>query len=480
VRLQTIAEPAPRRAAPFLAALAAAAAAAAAGAAVASVQAYFHGTEILLAVLVGLICLAPLGVRVWQGRFDLFEPLTLVAAVFFLYFSFAPLVRLLTYDFSYGGRSFEPMYGRGLLLVTIPILAAWVGYALPLGRSLGERFAAPLRLTEPGLRVMRRWGWVMTAAAFAGTALWLVTFGLSPTRFLLPGVLTSSAGTATGPDVAWFFLAMEWLVPAFLLLVAARGFPGRWALLAYLAVVLLMYVSMAFRYRLVVFLIAAVTLYYLRRERRPSTVLLGAGGGLLFMAAGWLSLARLYINTAGQYGSLEFSLEAVLKAGLADTRIFESFMAVTYLVPDYVDYAYFDPLVYPAVLPVPRALWPGKPLPEWLGSIGKAIGTPEAVYYGAAVPGFGEYYLAFGWVGMAVGMVTFGVLARALWAWFRTDPRDPARQVVFAISNIWLMEVIIRGYLAQIVREWCFFILPALLVMWAARRAQRRALAAGA
>jgi hypothetical protein len=434
------------------------------------------GTEILLAVLVGVLALAPLGIRLLQGRFDVFEPLTLVCAVFWLYFSFAPLVRILTHDFEFVGRSFQSLYARGLLFVMVPILATWVGYSLPAGRVLGRRSMAPLRLTGPGLRILRLWGWGLAAMACGGLLLWMAVGNVSPTRLLLPGVLTEAPqGTAgEGTDVPYFFQSLEWFIPAFLLLRAADGLQHRGMRWGFWLLTGIIYLSMAFRYRLVILLVATLTLAFLRKGKRPSVPLLAGGAVALFAFAGWVSLMRRYF---GSYGMVELdtSLGTVLKSGLADTRIFDTFMAVLHTVPDFVDYVGADPFLYVFILPIPRALWPEKPNPEWLGSVGSAVGTPISGSAGLAVPNFGEFYMAFGLPGAAVGMVVFGILARALWEWFRADPHDPARQAIFAIANIWLLQVLIRGYLAQIVKEWCYFILPPLLAMWAARRAQRRA-----
>lgn len=456
-------------------------AAVAAGALTARTQSWFYGTEILLAILVGVLAVAPLAVRAWQGRLDVFEPLTLMCAVYLLFFSIGPLVWLTSNDLWFVGRHFGDLYLRGLLGVTIPILATWLGYSLPVGRTLGERAARPLPLTEPGLRVLRRWGWALAAGACCGLLLHVATANVPLGRFFLPGVLSvAPQGVEEGPgqEVGWFITMIEWLVPGFLLLSVSRGFRWRWIQWAYWLTVVIVYFSISFRHRLIIFLVATVTLLYLRRDRRPSAGLLALGMGALFSLAGLVSILRRYLASFGQVET-ELSWGTVLKSSITDTRIFETFMAVQYTVPRFVDYVYTDPLAYVFILPLPRALWPEKPEPEWIRTIGPILGTPSAYEAGAAVPQFGEYYMAFGWPGVIVGMVLFGVVTRALWAWFRTDRADPARQVVFAVWNIWLLQVMIRGYLAQMVKEWAFFILPALLAMWMARRAQRRAMAEG-
>lgn len=458
-------------------------AAVAVGAVVALVQPYFFGTEILLALAIGALSLAPLMVRAWQGRFDVFEPVTMVSFVYLLYFCVGPLFWMLTNDFGYLGSSYEMHYMRGLLAVSVPILATWVGYSLPVGKRLGHRLAPPVRLGEPGLRVLRRWGWGLTGAAVTGIVMWIVVSRQSLTRFLLPGVLTTAPqGGAEGPgmDIPYLFVAIDWFVPAFLLVLAGGGFRTRRSAWIYWMCVLVVYVSMAFRYRTLVFVIATAVLLYQRRGRRPGWGILTTGTTAVFLGAGWLSMLRTFFGSYGTQGSAEVSVTTAFQAALIDTRIFDTFATILYTYPRFKEHASLDPFLYVFILPIPRFMWPEKPDPYWLWDIGKVMGTPFSPTAGAAVPNFGEYYIALGWPGMIVGMVVFGILVRTLWAWLQADPRDPARQAIFAIAFIWILQVIIRGYLAQIVKEFAYLLLPFILAMLAARRAQRRADAAAA
>ena len=149
-----------------------------------------------------------------------------------------------------------------------------------------------------------------------------------------------------------------------------------------------------------------------------------------------------------------------------------------HVVPRFVPYVGALPFVYPFILPIPRFLWPGKPLPQQLATVGASIGTVESAGAGPAVPHFGEYYLAFGWPGIAVGMFLFGAASKWLWRWYRAAPDDPWRQAIFALNASMIFQAIIRGYLAQIVQEWCFIVLPAVVIATLARA--RAAQSAGA
>ncbi len=51
-----------------------------------------HPWEILLCMLLGVIILAPLIHRTLFGRFDLFEPIVIIAVIYLLYFVISPML----------------------------------------------------------------------------------------------------------------------------------------------------------------------------------------------------------------------------------------------------------------------------------------------------------------------------------------------------------------------------------------------------
>jgi hypothetical protein len=443
------------------------------GGALAAVGASFMGAESIVAVLLGLLVVSPVVVRAATGRFDLFEPVVIIVGVYLVYFVVAPLVRFAMDDLWFLGYDFERDYLGGLLGVMLAVASMWLGYSLPVGPSPAPADQpAPAEAVEAAPTV-RRLAWGLVLGAFAGMALWSKVGGRSLATFFLPGVLGSTEGGNEGTNVAYFFLTIEWFIPALLLLLATGGLRGRVRAAAALALVTVVYVSIGFRYRIVVLWLAVGLFAYLRVGRRPKIAQLAVPFSIVFLFSGWLAQVRLFFRSGGALGDLGFRTGDTLLAGLSDTRIFETFIALTRYVPRFAGFAGLDPLLYVFILPLPRALWPDKPQPEWADIIRNATGSAEAATAGAAVPHFGEYYIAFGWPGVILGMLAFGAAAKWLWRWFQAAPRDPWRQVIFALNSALIFQVIIRGYLAQIVQEWCFIVLPAIAITSFARRRAR-------
>ena len=450
-----------------------AAVAVAAGVALARAVPPFMGVEAALAALLAALILAPLVVRWATRKFDLFEPAVIVSAVYFVYFVVGPLARIVTADTSFLGRDFAQEYLAALAATAVAVCAMWLGYAMPVGPA--PCAAAPF--TAADARRGRTYGLALLVLAVCGMVLWAKVAGRSLLTFLLPGLLGGGGG-GEGPDIPYFFLAIEWFVPATTVLIAMGALRSRGARWALIGAVTVVYVSIGFRYRIVMLWGATAIVGYLRAGRRPRLRFLVAPGVTLFLFAGWLASARAFFRTGGQYGTLRFDLKRSVLEALADTRIFDTLGAVMDVVPRFVPYVGALPFVYPFILPIPRILWPGKPLPEQLATVGASIGTPESAGAGPAVPHFGEYYLAFGWPGIAIGAFLFGAANKWLWRWYRAAPDDPWRQAIFALNASMIFQAIIRGYLAQIIQEWCFIVLPAVVISWLARG--RAAAAAGA
>ena len=452
------------------------------GYAVGSTGEYEFGVQLLLASTLTLCILLPVLSRLWTSRFDPFEPLLIIVCVYLVYCVAGPMLRLLTGDTMLIGRSIHPsLYSHALAAVIVAVLALWAGYHLPLGGGIARTIGATRGVTiaSPAmLKRLRVFGWVLTFAAVAALVLWSKLEGASFARFFLPGILTD-AETTGGTNIAYLFLAIEWFIPAFLILSISRGFPTPLVKWGYFLFVSIAYTSLGFRYRLIIFWVSSFMLAYLQRGRRPGASILLGGAGVILLFAGWLGIARTVFQTGSQQHRATPSFTEVMRNTLSDTKVFETFAAELDAVPERVDYAGVDPYIYVFVQPIPRALWPDKPYPTFLDKIAAGIGTPAAIPAGAAVPHFGEYYLAFGWVGLIGGMLIFGVLCRTLWEWFLDDRDDPWRQVIFAASNAFLVQAIIRGYTPQIVQEWCFIILPAVMGMYLVRRDSRRSVPFG-
>jgi oligosaccharide repeat unit polymerase len=110
-------------------------------------------------------------------------------------------------------------------------------------------------------------------------------------------------------------------------------------------------------------------------------------------------------------------------------------------------------------MPIPRAFWPGKPL----GGVGALVnqvinpgGSAAALgYYGFGYsPSMvGEAYLNFGWVGILLVFILFGLLARSAYAYVNLHRQNPSAVLLYAVC-LWSIFMELRGGFTNATTMW--------------------------
>jgi oligosaccharide repeat unit polymerase len=109
--------------------------------------------------------------------------------------------------------------------------------------------------------------------------------------------------------------------------------------------------------------------------------------------------------------------------------------------------------------PVPRALWPGKPV--GVGKLASILydGNPDNSI-GLSLPG--ELYANFGYAGSLFGMFLFGVLAARIYGWYLSQRGDPVALVVYLMALVCMMTEV-RGDILDATAPLLYTLLPAVL-----------------
>lgn len=156
--------------------------------------------------------------------------------------------------------------------------------------------------------------------------------------------------------------------------------------------------------------------------------------GLLFTFERMLDYRK--IGILAMFDSSLEPVQEVLEDGLDDHRAFvrvdDNFLRLaqmTAIFPDHHAYTTWRYVLWVAVRPVPRLLWPGKPidpgfdLPEFIGSTGVALSSSV----------IGELFMAGGLVAVALGGWFYGRLARSL-SLFLAETGTSAGLLVYAVG----------------------------------------------
>ena len=175
--------------------------------------------------------------------------------------------------------------------------------------------------------------------------------------------------------------------------------------------------------------------YYLDRKRFMSRLFVLTTVGLVFFVA--MSMLR----NAGNENKDENALQRTVRK-LAFNRNGPGFAKTAHIInhiPDTLDYQYGQTIAVWLIAPVPRELFPGKPMVHAGPIIGRAIYN---THVSGVPPGLiAELYWNFHIPGVIFGMLFIGWLLRAIYSWFRNCIVDPA-----IIIPIYLFSVIPVGY----------------------------------
>lgn len=248
--------------------------------------------------------------------------------------------------------------------------------------------------------------------------------------------------------IAWLFrFSLIAFLPLVMFIVFRAGTGGRSAVVAALGAVGLLYL-------------------YEKRRRWPSTLVMVAlpAIALLFSTVGsdrGASIRRaigsdMSADISERYRSDTRPLEGMDFANL------EYLEYLVYMVPQRSGtYGYFNDLLQIFTEPVPRALWPGKPVGAPFSRFsffdyGKPIGMTRSM------PGEGWYSL--GWAGVVAWCAFCGFALGTIYRRFVEGPQSTFKAVAYMIFLASLIVSYRDGQLVTVFRQGLFFMAP--IVLW--------------
>jgi oligosaccharide repeat unit polymerase len=229
------------------------------------------------------------------------------------------------------------------------------------------------------------------------------------------------------------------------------------------------FLTLGFRYRLVLLMGSLVIVYYNHLQKRPNLVLASVAIFLFIAFMGIVNISRQYGAGLNVSKIENKDTQDYYKSGLREALIFQTSGAVIDIVPEKHPHVGFAPVISAILFPVPSGLLPGKNSAKYLfDTLDKIYG--KKVSKGSAMMAYGEYYLAFGWVGIIIGFLFLGWFSRKLWNWYLQQSNNALAVVTYAVSVTYLYVIISRGYLPQVVMLFFFTVFPVYVVIYLVRK----------
>jgi hypothetical protein len=411
------------------------------------------------------------------GTFDILEPLTIFVGMYGLLFFVRPAATLATGNFTAPGLGYD-ISGVFSELLTVALIGAFafvVGYVLPQSDRLGRRLPALPADLRP--RPTVRYAMVLAAAALLLLTLFIYqSGGLSALQELLRGRTAAGAEFFSASN-QYISQGVYLLIPAALLLMAVRTSEqeGRVKLLAMACVVAVIVVSFPLGTRrwLIAMVGSAFALFFLQRESRPAVlplllVALVVLGGVTFYRQARVAAVR------EDGGAISIAIESFANPGaslrtiaLGDDSVPSLAFAVELTaVPQSVPYqAGAGTFADLAFSPIPRNVWPGKPISAVDKLRTHLWGRPCDASPGGScldVTILGDFYLDLGIPGVIGGMFLFGLGSRSLYSYYRANQSNRSVQLVYA-ATLPFFALAIRAGLVPVV-GWMGMVLGPLLL----------------
>jgi oligosaccharide repeat unit polymerase len=170
-----------------------------------------------------------------------------------------------------------------------------------------------------------------------------------------------------------------------------------------------------------------------KRRRQRRAVMLGAL--VLLLISGFIGVAR------AAAGNREVTFGNVVAEPFgAGNNLFLPLAGLATTVPAEIPYLHGASYLQVFVLPVPRALWPTKPVDDMTTVITRF--DPENS--GLAFPAFGEAYANFGFIGVALSGIVLGGVAELLHRRF-ANSQDLKASLVAAVAAGVFLQLFSRG-----------------------------------
>lgn len=401
-------------------------------------------------------------VRIWS-------PLTMVSLVLLYYCIAGPIRGILNEETYFRAVEHRPYMVYAWRLSFIGFVTFWLGFQLK----------SSLNRPQPGfssvhsLRDERFFGFRLL---FISALALLILFGTGG----LAGQLTLWRTQYTpelyqGAFQNYLLHGMNLSIGAScLLLIAVMKKKVGWMWWAIILLVLfLIYTKQGFRWRHVVLGLSLVLTYFTMLNRKPSPVLLLILAVVGITVMGAIGVARTYGRGLDRLAIQEGTREEFFESGFGESSIFMTTGLLVHQVPEVFPHIHFDPLIQTLAMPVPRVLWPGKPSGDYIQTIHLLYGIP-AYGIGAATLSFGEYYLAFGYTGVALISFLLGFGFSRFWNWFLLNRENGFAIATYAVGVSYSYVIFSRGYLPQVVMLFFFTVFPLYLVYRMQRRRQEK------
>jgi oligosaccharide repeat unit polymerase len=424
-------------------------------------------------LLLAYLIILPLFIyRILRDDYNIFEPFTLVSALYIVIMIFQPMIDIVNGDYYIYGKDVMNGCMTGTIVFIFSYIAFYIGYSInnrktienpkPLNKLIFN-FQEMKYVYKYKVKIICYGLWVL---GFIFALLFFYYSGRDLINALSLGLLNPvvSQGPEDSPVKFLMKLSFFMIIPWIYIIHFDKNKIVKILTTVFMA---MNFSAIGSRYIIVVCVVAVLIVPYLVSKKPIPIAKLFIVFSFLLVISGMIAYFRGTTRQGGTINLTGFSETAVTDVFETNFTIYKAYYAVIDSVPSKVPYQLGKGLiVYSLVSFIPSIIFPFK---RNFDNVAFIIGTavnPRAALSGLAYINLGQFYAEFGAVGCIVCMFIFGWICKTLKGLYSKRDAPISSIILYSVLLPFLMQIVTRGDLAQQVGGLLGLVPPFLIIRY--------------
>lgn len=402
---------------------------------------------------------------------SLFEPYTMVTLVYVLVYHVAPFFQFSAGNTARYGVDAMPQTVEAVGLVIVGHFFFTIAYGF-VGRKNAEGVLPSMYREPMDKRELAKIAYIIFAVCYALAVYYQIRRGFSLT-YIMSGGLAGEQSGAVSESSLMFLSYFRYACVGAWAAAFAYGQNRAAKITAFVMLLAIVFFS-GTRAAILVPILVPIVIHYIHKGKSPSLASLGIAVALLVLLFAVMQVVRGGVAAGTGFDIDGSTLDDLFSPFYAEIDDFKVFYSILGVVPERHGFLYGSQMIfYSLVLLIPRAIWPGKPMPQVYDIVNATYGS-QAVLDGVAYPNLGEYYAEFGVIGVIVCMFVLGLLCRYARNLYVKRRGLSLSLVFYSLIYGALFQIIIRGYMPQNFTMMLFLLSPVVLIAYFNKRSSRK------
>ena len=425
-----------------------------------------HNNSLILLLAYVIWSVLPI-MTITKRNYYVFEPYTIIMLLYMIIMVIRPMQDIIDKEYFCFGTDVMGGCFKGTVIFIISYMALHLGYwydykikkqpAIRTYRTLKNKNEYQIDYTDQ----VRQTCVILWAIGFGFAILYYVFTGRNPIYALSLGMMGDQIAELGLYDSSVKFmmkLAFMMIIPWIYIVHFDKS-----KALKYVTTVLMFlhFLAMGSRYILIVAVVGCMIFPYICEKRKFSFNKGLIVFVILLIAAGVIAFYRNGFRTGGSINMDGFTVDSIFSVFDSDFTIYRAYYCAVKEMPRNLEFQMGKGLiVYSLTSFLPSIIFPYKREFDNVGMIITTVVNERAGNSGIAYLNLGQFYAEFGSIGCIVCMFILGKIARYLKRLYEDGCSNVNRIILYCTMFPFLMQIIIRGDLAQQLNSLLGIIIP--------------------